>query len=56
MTNLVYKIAEKEDLADIVYLLYNDELGKSRESFVTPLPQYYIDAFKDISRDQIRNS
>lgn len=51
MTNLVFKIAKKEDLVEIVYLLYNDELGKNRENFITPLPKSYIDAFENIDSD-----
>ncbi|PRD57079.1 hypothetical protein [Sphingobacterium gobiense] len=51
MTNLVYKIAEKEDLIDIVSLLYKDDLGKNREAFNIPLPQSYLEAFENINND-----
>lgn len=38
-------------MVEFVYLLYNDELGKNRENFITPLPKSYIDAFENIDSD-----
>lgn len=38
-------------MVGFVYLLYNDELGKNRENFITPLPKSYIDAFENIDSD-----
>lgn len=43
--------AEKKDITEIVEMLADDELGRLREDFTTPLPQSYLLAFGAISRD-----
>ncbi|MEP0131987.1 MAG: GNAT family N-acetyltransferase [Eudoraea sp.] len=44
--------ANKKDVPAIVGLIANDELGRLRENFKTPLPQQYINAFDNINSDQ----
>lgn len=46
-----YRQALEQDLPAIVEMLADDELGASREDFRDPLPQSYIDAFKNITGD-----
>ena len=40
-----------EDVTAIVSMLADDELGRQRENFQTPLPDTYVDAFKRIEKD-----
>lgn len=49
--NLEFKLATKQDVALIVGLLADDELGRKREKFEDPLPQSYWDAFENICSD-----
>lgn len=49
--SLVFKIAEKKHLNEIVRLLSDDILGKSREDYQQPLPNAYVKAFEIISND-----
>jgi len=44
--------AEYNDVPEIVRLLAEDDLGKRREHFTSPLPQAYYAAFKEISADK----
>jgi len=44
--------ANQKDVPAIVELIANDELGRLRENFKTPLPQQYINAFDNINSDQ----
>lgn len=44
--------AKFDDLSHIIRLLSDDILGLTREEYKEPLPQYYIDAFTNISNDQ----
>lgn len=44
--------ATLEDLNDIITLLADDNLGKTRELFTTPLPKEYINAFNAINSDK----
>lgn len=46
-----FRKAEQKDIASIVAMLADDELGKQRENFSVPLAQEYIDAFLRISTD-----
>lgn len=46
------RTAKLHDLREIVRLLADDELGKTRECFRDPLPQSYIDAFSAIERQE----
>ncbi|MNH82991.1 putative acetyltransferase [compost metagenome] len=43
------------DLPDIIRLLTDDELGLTREQYELPVPQYYVDAFHEIT-NQAGNS
>jgi GNAT superfamily N-acetyltransferase len=44
--------ATPKDVATIVQLLAQDELGKLRESYQIPLPEQYYRAFEEINRDK----
>lgn len=46
-----FRRALKSDLPSIVSLLADDHLGATRESFESPLPTAYDDAFAAIDRD-----
>ena len=48
---LNFRKATKEDVPFIVEMMANDMLGKERETYTTPLPESYINAFKKISED-----
>lgn len=48
---LNYRTAVREDIHYIVEMLADDELGRLREDFKTPLPQGYLSAFEAISND-----
>jgi GNAT superfamily N-acetyltransferase len=48
---IAFRTAVAADLADIVGLLADDELGRSRESPGLPLDQRYLDAFAAIAAD-----
>jgi N-acetylglutamate synthase-like GNAT family acetyltransferase len=43
--------ATREDVAEIVRLLADDELGRTRERYEEPLPGVYYDAFEAVDRD-----
>lgn len=47
-----FRKATKNDLSIIVEMMADDELGKTRENFQTPLPSEYLDAFENIIADQ----
>ncbi len=49
---LDYRLAVESDLPAIVGMLADDELGAGREDFQVPLPQGYVDAFRNIVSDQ----
>lgn len=44
-----FRRANKNDLPAIVRLLADDELGSQRERFEEPLPNAYVEAFKEIA-------
>jgi GNAT superfamily N-acetyltransferase len=46
-----FREAELTDLSQIVAMITDDPLGMKRENYQIPLPQYYIDAFNEISAD-----
>ncbi len=48
---IAFRTAVAADLADIVDLLADDKLGRSRESPGLPLDQRYLDAFAAIAAD-----
>lgn len=46
-----FRIATVDDLYKIVEMLADDELGRVRERFETPLPESYVRAFEAIDSD-----
>jgi GNAT superfamily N-acetyltransferase len=48
---ILFRIAVRDDLPDIVRMLADDELGSRRERYEQPLPQDYYAAFEQIERD-----
>ena len=49
--NIVFRIATRNDISDIVRLLADDDLGNQREAFKEPLPAVYYEAFEQIDSD-----
>lgn len=49
---LNFRTAIKNDLSEIIKMLADDELGKDRENFATPLPPEYLSAFEKINADE----
>ncbi|PIA79149.1 GNAT family N-acetyltransferase [Gaetbulibacter sp. 4G1] len=47
-----FRKATKEDVSKIVEMIADDDLGKTRENFKTPLPDEYLDAFDKINADK----
>ena len=48
---MIFRKANIADIPQIVEMLADDELGKSRENFRVPLPLVYINAFEKINSD-----
>jgi len=46
-----FRMARKEDVADIVMMIANDKLGMKREDYRDPLPEKYYLAFESIAQD-----
>ena len=46
-----FRKATKKDVSKIVEMIADDELGKTRENFQTPLPAIYLTAFEHINGD-----
>ena len=49
--NIIFRIARREDVADIVCMLAEDELGSQREKYELPLPESYYAAFEQLDHD-----
>jgi GNAT superfamily N-acetyltransferase len=49
--NLTFRVANIDDLPEIVRMLHDDFLGQQRERFEDPLPDKYIRAFNEIDSD-----
>ena len=49
---LKFRLADKDDLIDIVRMLSDDNLGATREKFEPVLSHNYLKAFENISKDQ----
>lgn len=47
-----FRKAIDKDISAIVKMIADDELGKQRENYKTPLPPEYIEAFGKISADE----
>jgi GNAT superfamily N-acetyltransferase len=48
---MIFRKATLKDIPLIVAMIADDELGKQRENFQTPLPTEYIKAFENINSD-----
>jgi GNAT superfamily N-acetyltransferase len=48
---MIFRHATENDVSYIVEMIADDELGKVRENFQTPLPYEYINAFRKINSD-----
>ncbi|MEP7137324.1 MAG: GNAT family N-acetyltransferase [Chloroflexota bacterium] len=51
VSNVIFRLAKREDLLSIVRMLADDELGSQRERYADPLPESYYRAFEQIDRD-----
>ena len=51
MNKVLFRVARREDLPDIVRMLADDELGSRREKAGVPLPESYYEAFEHINSD-----
>lgn len=49
---MIFRKATKKDLLQIVKMIADDELGKTRENYQVPLPKEYLTAFENIEADQ----
>ena len=49
--DVIFRRATRADLAAIVRMLADDELGRQREQFETPLSAFYYSAFDEINTD-----
>jgi len=49
---LNFKIATEKNVPEIVAMIADDELGKTREDYKIPLPDYYLKAFENINSDK----
>lgn len=47
-----FRTAINQDISEVIKMLANDELRKTRENYKTLLPKEYIDAFQKIIADQ----
>ena len=51
MADLVFRDAVAGDVPAIVGMYVDDVLGREREDFSDPIPEYYLDAFREIDAD-----
>lgn len=49
---MIFRKAIRNDVAKIVEMIADDELGKNREQYQIPLPNEYLLAFENIDADQ----
>ena len=49
---MIFRKATKKDVHAIVAMIADDELGRKRENFQSPLPSEYYSAFENINRDE----
>lgn len=49
---MTFRKATRNDVLNIVKMIADDELGKTRENFQIPLPAEYLKAFENINADQ----
>lgn len=48
---VIFRLAQRDDLPSIVRMLADDELGSQREQCQEPLPESYYSAFEQIETD-----
>ncbi len=48
---LTFRKVKEKDLPEVLEMIANDQLGKTREKFELPLPDSYLKAFEVIIRD-----
>ena len=51
MSDLLFRDATAEDVPVIVRMYVDDALGRSREDVSDPLPESYLDAFREVDAD-----
>lgn len=51
MTGLVFRTATRDDLATMIALIADDQLGQTRDDASLPLDRRYLEAFAAIERD-----
>ncbi len=49
--NLIFRLAKREDLAEIIFMLADDSIGAQREAVTTEISEKYITAFENIQAD-----
>lgn len=49
--NIVFRSATRADVDSLVAMLADDEIGKTRENYASPLPECYYTAFAAIDED-----
>jgi GNAT superfamily N-acetyltransferase len=52
MSGLSLRDAKREEVAAIVKMLADDELGRAREAIGDPLPATYYEAYDELARDE----
>ena len=50
-TKVSFRLANEDDLVEILAMIANDQLGKNRERFELPLPVSYVNAYHIINKD-----
>ena len=51
MSEVIFRLAKREDLPAIVRMLAEDDLGSQREKYEDPLAESYYRAFEQIEKD-----
>ncbi|NJC95737.1 MAG: GNAT family N-acetyltransferase [Anaerolineales bacterium] len=51
MSEVSFRLAQRQDLSSIVRMLADDDLGSQRERYEDPLPGSYFSAFEQIEND-----
>ena len=49
--DLTFRLATIDDLSEVVRMLTDDFLGRTRERYEDPLPESYVNAFREIEGD-----
>src|SRR5919197_3705656 len=51
LQDVTFRLARRDDVAAMVHLLADDDLGSQREQVADPLPEAYYSAFEQINED-----